>query len=185
MSETRVGRQKLSIVPCTRSEGQAFVLTHHRHHKPPVSGICCVACVDESGLVRGVAMVGRPVARASCDGRTVEVNRVATDGCPNACSFLLGACRRIAFELGYTEILTYTLPAEGGASLRGAGWSEDGVTPGRSWDVPSRRRVKEAHPLGKKVRWVSMSRKRSVQDIVWPDIKEQTDQIHLFAGATS
>ena len=114
MSDTRVGRPKLSIVPCTREQAKNFVRLNHRHHNPSVIGIFCVACVDESGLVRGVAMVGRPVARLSCDGRTVEVNRVATDGCPNACSFLLGACRRIAFELGYTKILTYTLPAEGG-----------------------------------------------------------------------
>jgi len=184
MSDTRVGRPKLSIVPCTREQAKNFVRLNHRHHNPSVIGIFCVACVDESGLVRGVAMVGRPVARLSCDGRTVEVNRVATDGCPNACSFLLGACRRIAFELGYTKILTYTLPAEGGASLRGAGWSCAGEAGGGSWKNHPRP-GRDNHPTSVKVKWVSMSRNRSVEEIVWPDIKEQTDQIHLFAGATS
>lgn len=171
---------RLKAIPCTRAEAQAYVALHHRHHKPPVSGIYCIACVDDSGGVRGVAMVGRPVARASCDGFTVEVNRVATDGCPNACSFLLGAARRVAFELGYRKIMTYTLPAEGGASLRGAGWTQDGTTPGRSWDVPGRRRARESHPLGVKVRWVSINRRAHQGSVSWPDYELEINQTSLF-----
>jgi hypothetical protein len=92
------------------------------------------------------------VARLLDDGLTLEVNRVATDGCPNACSALYGACRRVAKEMGFRRILTYTLPEEGGASLRGAGWACAGEAGGRSWDKPGRRRVDKA-PTCPKIRW--------------------------------
>ena len=38
-----------------------------------------------------------------------------------AASSTRAACRA-ARALGYTRLITYTLPAEGGASLRAAGW---------------------------------------------------------------
>ena len=107
-----MNRSRLYAAPCTQKQARAFVASVHRHHKPSVGGVFCLACVDETGVVRGVAMVGRPVARGACDGFTLEVNRVATDGCANACSFLLGAARRVAFQLGYRKIITYTLPEE-------------------------------------------------------------------------
>ena len=53
---------------------------------------------------------------------TLEVTRLCTDGTKNACSFLYGKAARAAFALGYRRIGTYTLPDEGGASLRAAGW---------------------------------------------------------------
>ena len=56
------------------------------------------------------------------DGITVEILRVCTDGTHNCCSMLYGACRRAATALGYRRIVTYTLPSEGGASLRAAGY---------------------------------------------------------------
>ena len=107
----------LWIVPCTQAQAKDFVRRHHRHHKPPTGMVFSVACVGGDGVVCGVATVGRPVARRLDDGMTLEVNRVATDGTRNACSFLLGACRRIAFEMGYRTIITYTLPAEGGGEF--------------------------------------------------------------------
>lgn len=105
---------RLTIVPCSRAQAQAYVNELHRHHRASVTGVFQLAVVDESGLVRGVAMVGRPVARPLCDGLTLEVNRVATDGCPNACSALYGAAWRAAKSLGYRRMVTYTLPSEGG-----------------------------------------------------------------------
>ena len=48
--------------------------------------------------------------------------------------------------------ITYTLPEEGGASLRASGWLRLGTTPGKSWSVPSRPR-EDKHPLGQKDRW--------------------------------
>jgi hypothetical protein len=77
---------------------------------------------NQEGRLVGVAMVGRPVARAFDDGRTLEVNRSCTDGTKNANSMLYGAAWRAAKALGYTRLITYTQEGESGASLRGAGW---------------------------------------------------------------
>lgn len=110
----------LNIVPTTLREANAFVTAHHRHHRPPRGCVCVVAVADDGGEVRGVAIVGRPVSRVLSDGWTAEVTRVATDGARNACSMLYGASWRAVRALGYRRLITYTLPAEGGASLRGA-----------------------------------------------------------------
>lgn len=90
------------------------------------------------------AIVSRPTARMSDDGLTVEVTRCVTDGTKNACSALYGACVRAALALGYKRIITYTLPKEGGASLRGAGWRCLGQAGGGSWSRKSRPRVDNA-----------------------------------------
>ena len=100
----------LTVIPCERDEAKAFIREHHRHHSvPPVSHKFSLAIVDNAGTIRGVAMIGRPVARALDDGWTLEVTRVATDGAKNACSALYGAARRATFALGYTKLVTYTL----------------------------------------------------------------------------
>lgn len=109
--------QRLTIIPLTFRAGSAFVAQHHRHHKPPrgckfVLGVC-----DGEGVLRGVAMVGRPVARAYDDGLTAEVNRTATDGYPNANSALYGAAWRVAGAMGYRRLITYTQGDEPGVSL--------------------------------------------------------------------
>jgi hypothetical protein len=141
----------MMITPITFAEANAFVELHHRHHKPVPGAKFCVACSDETG-VRGVAIVGRPVAQALDNGWTLEVNRVATDGARNACSMLYGAAWRAARALGYRKLITYTLPEEGGASLRGAGWKCLGEAGGGSWSRPSRPRV-DTHPLQRKLKW--------------------------------
>jgi len=143
---------RLTIVPCTLDEAREFIALHHRHHVPPVGHKFSVAVADENGAVRGVATVGRPVARFMDDGWTLEVNRVATDGCANACSALYGAARRATFALGYRKLITYTLPEEGGASLRAANWRCIGLAGGGSWNHPSRPRVDKA-PTQQKLRW--------------------------------
>lgn len=124
----------------------------HRHHAPPPGAKLVVSCANEAGDIVGVATLGRPVARMLDDGTTAEVTRVATDGTPNACSFLYGACRRIAKELGYKRVLTYTLAEEPGTSLKAAGWKQTTVVRGRSWSCPSRPRV-DKHPTVDKQRW--------------------------------
>jgi hypothetical protein len=83
---------RLAILPCDLAEANAFVLRHHRHHKPVVGHKFSLA-VSDGETIRGVAIVGRPVARMLQDGLTLEVTRVATDGAKNACSALYGACR--------------------------------------------------------------------------------------------
>jgi hypothetical protein len=147
-----VSQPRLTIVPLKRAEAQEFIRLHHRHHKPAVGDVFRLGVVDEAGEVRGVAMVGRPVARHLDDGWTLEVNRVATDGCANACSALYGAAWRAAKALGYRKLITYTLPSEGGASLRGAGWRPIGEAGGGKWSCESRPRV-DTHPTQIKFKW--------------------------------
>lgn len=86
------------------------------------------------------------------DGVTLEVTRLCTDGARNACSFLYGAAARAAFALGFRRIGTYTLPEEGGASLRGVGWKLIGERGGGSWSRASRPTV-DKHPLQAKLLW--------------------------------
>jgi hypothetical protein len=87
----------LELTPITLREARAYVAEHHRHHQPPQGGIFAVA-VSDGEKVRGVAIVGRPVARMASDGWTAEVTRVCTDGARNACSMLYrAAARRAAF----------------------------------------------------------------------------------------
>ena len=146
-------KPRLQIFPATIAEANAFVKLHHRHLQPVPGCKFCLAVVREGMSVPcGVAIVGRPVARAYDNGLTLEVNRVATDGTPNACSALYGACRRASFALGYQRLVTYTLKSEPGTSLRAAGWRVIGEVSGRSWSCPSRPRV-DKNPLQNKLRW--------------------------------
>lgn len=130
----------LRIVPVSFADACAFVAEWHRHHQPPIGhkfslGVGC------DNLLVGVAIVGRPVARHLDDGRTLEVNRTATDGTPNANSMLYGATWRATKALGYDRLITYTQAGETGASLRAAGWQVIAERPPRqSWDTPSRPR---------------------------------------------
>ncbi|MFG3137097.1 XF1762 family protein [Streptomyces sp. NPDC048211] len=116
------GRLRLHLVPIRQKDAKAFVSEWHRHHKPPAGAVFCVGAADEAGVLRAVAMVGRPVARMLDNGQTLEVTRTATDGTVNANSHLYGAAWRAAKALGYTRLVTYTQDGESGASLRGAGW---------------------------------------------------------------
>lgn len=130
----------LTVAPITQRAAKAFVASMHRHLPPPVGDVIRVAIVDDTGAIRCVAMAGRPVARGLDDGLTLEVTRVASDGAPNACSMAYGALRRAAVALGYRRVVTYSLPDEGGASLRASGWRLDADVRGREWTCASRPR---------------------------------------------
>ena len=120
----------LTLIPVPLSEANAFVARHHRHHKPVTCHKFSIGCMKD-GRLAGVAIVGRPVSRYLDDGLTLEVNRLCTDGTPNACSFLYGAAWRAARALGYRKIVTYILDTESGASLRAAGWDCAGLAGGK------------------------------------------------------
>lgn len=149
---------RLAIVPVTLDEANEFVRRHHRHHKPVPGAKFCVAVALDAGIgtdslaICGVAIVGRPIARMLDDGWTLEVNRTCTDGTKNANSMLYGACRRVAFGLGYLKLITYTLPEEGGKSLTAAGWKCIGEAGGGKWGRKDRPRV-DTHPLQEKLKW--------------------------------
>lgn len=110
----------LTIVPLTFRAGSAFVARFHRHNSPPRGCKFVLGAVDAEGVLHGVAMVGRPVARAFDDGLTAEVNRTATDGTPNVNSALYGAAWRVCQAMGYRRLVTYTQADESGASMRAA-----------------------------------------------------------------
>lgn len=139
------------IVPISLEEANAFVTEHHRHHDP-VAGHKFSIAVAENNDVRGVVIVGRPVGRLIDDGWTLEVNRCCTDGVPNGCSMLYRAAWRATKALGYRKLITYTLPGEGGASLRGAAFRLVGERGGGSWHRTNRPRV-DTHPTQTKWMW--------------------------------
>lgn len=143
---------RLTIVPVSLADANAFVAEHHRHHKRVVGHKFSIGVIDDGGRLRGVGIIGRPVARARDDGRTLEVSRLATDGCVNACSALYAAAWRASKAMGYERIGTYTLETEPGTSLRAAGWRRVHVTKGGSWNRPSRPRT-DPHPTISKVLW--------------------------------
>jgi hypothetical protein len=125
---------RLTIVPLTFRQGAAFVAQFHRHNKPPRGCKFVIGVADEEGVLRGVAMCGRPIARHYDDGLTIEVNRTCTDGTPNANSALYGACWRISQAMGYRRIITYTQADESGASLRAAGMEKvRDLPPRKGW----------------------------------------------------
>lgn len=142
---------RLALIPLSLAEANAFVQKHHRHHKPVVGHKFSLGAVKAGQLV-AIAIVGRPVSRIRDNSQTLEVTRLCTDGTRNACSFLYGAAARAAFALGYTRIGTYTLPNEGGVSLRASGWKLIGERRGGSWNVPSRPRI-DKHPTENKLLW--------------------------------
>jgi hypothetical protein len=141
----------LQLQPISYPEACDFIRQHHRHHLPPQGWKFGIALNDGEKVV-GVITVGRPVARKTDDGWTLEVTRCCTDGTKNAASMLYGAAWRATRALGYRRLITYTLIEESGTSLRAAGWKTIGQTQGGSWDTPSRPRVDKA-PTGQKTIW--------------------------------
>jgi hypothetical protein len=133
---------RLHLVPVDFATACGFILMWHRHHEPPVGHKFSVGVADDQDVLRGVATVGRPVARHFDNGQTLEVNRTATDGALNANSMLYGACWRAAKALGYTRLITYTQGGESGVSLRAAGWrTVASRAPHSGWTCPSRPRT--------------------------------------------
>jgi hypothetical protein len=131
----------LKIVPLTLEAANAFVKQYHRHHAPVVSHRWSIGVgIDGPDwfALAGVAICGRPKARALPQYAMLEVNRLATGGTPNACSKLYAACARIAKQMGFDEIETSILETEAGTSLRAAGWEERRTIKGRDWNCPSR-----------------------------------------------
>lgn len=146
---------RLQLRPVSLRTANAFVQEHHRHHRPVQGAKFALAVTLGCGdRVCGVTIVGRPVARHLDDGWTLEVTRLCTDGAPNACSKLYGAAWKAAKALGYTRLITYTLPEEGGASLCAAGWRLVGMRGGGAWSRPSRPRADTPeHLCGPKCLW--------------------------------
>ena len=144
----------LRTVPVRFADARDFVEAWHRHNAPPPGAVFCLGAADDDNVLRGVAIVGRPVARHYDDGMTLEVTRTATDGTRNANSLLYGAAWRAAKALGYHRLITYTQGSETGASLRAAGWKAIGHrTPRKGWDTPSRPRNNDTYLSTARTLW--------------------------------
>jgi hypothetical protein len=143
----------LVLKPTTLKAANAAVKLWHRHHRPPQGGLFAVGVSKDGGdSLCGTCIVGRPVARMSDDGWTAEATRCATDGARNACSILYRAAWRATKALGYKRLITFSLPEEGGASLRAAGFKLLGECGGGNWSRSSRRRTDD-HPTQVKLKW--------------------------------
>jgi hypothetical protein len=143
--------KRLDHRPLTLADACAFVTKLHRHHRAPVGHKFSLGAFEGDRLC-GVAIIGRPVARLIDHTTTLEITRLCTDGTKDAASFLLGRARAAVFALGYRKLITYTLPSEGGASLRGAGYQLVGQRGGGTWSCPSRPRTDKA-PTEPKFLW--------------------------------
>lgn len=148
---------RITSVPLERKACCDFVDQLHRHHDPVRRDRYRIGA-QVGGKLVGVVQVGNPTARMLCDGKTLEVVRLCTDGTPHVCSYLYGAAARVARELGYSKIITYILDDEPGTSLRAAGWHKEADVRGHSWDTPSRPRATAA-PTCDKQRWAKILRK--------------------------
>lgn len=131
---------KLESLPTTIKAAMRFVRKHHRH-LPNIQGGLFAVAVARAGEDEpcGVAIVGRPSRKAE-DGWTCVVTRLATDGTPNACSFLYAMVRRIVQIMGYRKCKTFTLQEEPGTSLFALGLEPEGETEGGEWGRKDRPR---------------------------------------------
>lgn len=161
----------MRIVPIFQKAANKFIYEIHRHHEPVVGSIFQIAVEDKKQgpymyEIVGVAICGRPVASKTDYKTVIEVNRCCVkEGHPNACSMLYGACARIAREMGYISIITFTLAKEPGTSLRAAGWICEGlVSKQKGQNYGSKNRVRsnvistlfgdiEKYPDEPTVRW--------------------------------
>lgn len=165
----------MEIRPITFREANRYVAEHHRHNASVVGCKFAIACYDDNQLC-GVAICGRPVSRYLDDGKTLEINRVCTNGTKNACSMLYGASCRVAKEMGYKKVVTYTLESENGSSLKASNFIFCGKAGGTHWTSG---RGKSRMPAELKNRWMRCfedvrSRSRIEQDIRRVEKHERT-----------
>ena len=159
---------KLLVVPVELKEANQFIDAMHRHHQPVIGHRFSLGVVDESGLLHGVCVVGRPVARLAGKPRDVaEVTRLATDGTYNACSILYAAAARACKAMGFRRIQTYTMPVEGGASLRASGWVCEGSAGGGQWKHTDGKPRRTDQPTDIKTRW-ALHFERADLELVMP-----------------
>ncbi|MGG4034916.1 XF1762 family protein [Paenibacillus cisolokensis] len=151
------GKFETMPTPITFRQACDFINQHHRHHMAP-QGMKFALGISNGQKLIGVLTAGRPVSRHRDDGLMLEVTRVCVIGAyVHLCSKLYAAARRIAREMGYHTLITYTLDEETGASVRAAGFQFMGKSAGGSWNSLSRNRL-DKHPTGLKNLWMMQIR---------------------------
>lgn len=148
----------MRFVPITLKQANDFVEQHHRHSaRTNNDGGKFAIAVEVGGVIVGVAILGRPVARLLHDEVTAEITRccVSPDAPRGTPSALYQRCARIWQLMGGKRVVTYALKREGGESVdnltmgvldlygppRPGQWTKDADVAGnRQWDTPSRPR---------------------------------------------
>ena len=104
-------------------EAQDFVLAFHRHSPPLKRHMFSIGAYEHGKLV-GVATIDRCSSAWSKRHDHVELRRLCLkpDAPKNTASFLIGKAKDACFAMGYRVIITYTKPAESGASLKASGF---------------------------------------------------------------
>ena len=147
-TERNRGKSRITIIPLSLRKANEMVSALHRHHAAIKMSRYCLGALDDANVLRGVAIVHSPASPWADRTRIVEVARLCTDGAPNVCSALYGACARVAKQMGYESIQTFILSTEPGTSLRASGWECVGASLRGQWD---RRRSKVVtHLFGEK-----------------------------------
>lgn len=143
----------MKFTPISLKDANAFVEKFHRHNKPVIRAKYQLGLLKDTELI-GVGIVGRPVARALDNGKTLEVLRVCIkEGNPNACSKMYARLRRIAFLLGFEKVITYTLKSESQSSLKALKAVVEAETKPHSWNCKSRPRQHQKIYDEPKLRW--------------------------------
>jgi hypothetical protein len=181
--------EKLYVVPCSKERAGEFIYYIHRHHLPLDYATYTIACCTSDGIVHGVGAIGRTTTQhLKLDGISnewiQEVRRVATDGTRNACSILYAHAWKLVSSIGYRALVSYTLPEEGGSSLRALGWQQVDNVGGNTWAHRSKRGYDIA-PTGKKTRWQITTLSSKIPpfaSIEWPIY--DSVQKSLFGTAT-
>lgn len=168
----------LHVTPIELAEANQAIAAWHRHHQPVTGHRFSLGAIDDDGTLRGVCVVGRPVARLAGHPRDVaEVTRLATDGTHNACSILYGAAARACKAMGFLRIQTYILDSETGASLRGAGWVCEGDAGGGQWKHTDGRPRRTDQPTTVKKRWALTWQRERPNAVIVPTASHDDEQL--------
>lgn len=133
----------------TLKEIKPFIDRFHRHHLSP-QGCNFAFAVKLGDDIIGAITAGRPVCRHFNGTNTLEITRVCVrPGYKNLCSYLYSNMKKVAKDLGYSRLITYTLETEPGISLMAAGFSRAYRSPGGSWNCTSRPRRTAANEVPK------------------------------------
>jgi hypothetical protein len=172
----------LRVVHLELKQANDLVSKLHRHHKRTQGHRFSIGVIDETNQLRGAAICGRPVARKVNQYTVLEVTRLVTDGCPNACSMLYSAAARAAKELGFAKIQTYILESESGTSLKATGWVNEGAAGGgNGWQ--SREGRRDDQPTVMKQRWVRvLNPEFMVEPIGSGESVERNPEVVLHSG---
>ncbi len=142
-----------TFIPLELKEANEFILKYHRHNKSVIGHRFSIGLLKD-GILIGVGIVGRPVARMLDKKGTLEILRVCIiEGNQNANSIMYSRIKKISLLLGYTKIITYTLQSESQSSLKAIKAQIIAETKPQSWNRINRPRNDQEIYFKPKYRW--------------------------------